>query len=100
MIVGVPKEIKVGEFRVAMTPTGVQTLVQAGHTIRVQKGAGVGSGFSDQEYRQAGAKLVSAGAVWSAELVTKVKEPLPSEFRFFRPSQILFAFLHLAPNRP
>jgi alanine dehydrogenase len=101
MIVGVPKEIKVGEFRVAMTPAGAQALVRAGHTVRVQKGAGEGSGFADTEYKRAGAAIVaSAAQAWAADLVTKVKEPLPSEFRFLRPEQIVFAFLHLAPNRP
>ena len=100
MIIGVPKEVKAGEFRVAMTPDGAKMLTQAGHTVRIQKGAGEGSGFMDADYRRAGATLASSAAqVWSAELVIKVKEPLPSEFRFFRAGQILFAFLHLAPNR-
>jgi alanine dehydrogenase len=100
VIVGVPKEIKVGEFRVAMTPEGAAELIRAGHRVRVQRGAGEGSGFSDQEYRRAGAQLVSAGQVWASDLVTKVKEPLAGEYRYFRPGLILFAFLHLAPNRP
>jgi len=101
MIIGVPKEVKAGEFRVAMTPAGAKMLTQAGHTVRIQKSAGEGSGFLDADYRRAGATLASSAAqVWSADLVIKVKEPLPSEFRFFRAGQILFAFLHLAPNRP
>ena len=101
MIIGVPKEVKQGEFRVAMTPTGAKALVRAGHTVRVQTQAGAGSGFPDAEYKKAGARLVpNAAQVWAADLVIKVKEPTPAEFRYFRPDQILFAFLHLAPNRP
>ncbi|OGR90436.1 MAG: alanine dehydrogenase [Elusimicrobia bacterium RIFCSPLOWO2_01_FULL_59_12] len=101
MIIGVPKEIKVGEYRVAMTPEGVRIMTRAGHSVRVQKGAGEGAGFSDTEYRRAGAAMVSgASGAWSAELVIKVKEPSQREHRFFRPHQALFAFLHLAPNRP
>lgn len=98
MIIGVPKEIKQGEFRVALTPGGVEVLRKEGHSIVVEKGAGVHAGFLDRDYRSAGAKIGTARQAWSAELVVKVKEPLPSEFRYFRPGQILFAFLHLAPN--
>src|SRR5437867_4032814 len=100
MIIGVLKEIKIGEYRVAMTPEGVKALSRAGHTVRVQKGAGVGSGYPDAEYRRTGATITSTAApVWAADLVIKVKEPAPGEFQYFRPGQILFAFLHLAPNR-
>jgi alanine dehydrogenase len=100
MIIGVPREIKQGEYRVAMTPAGIGPLVHAGHTVRVEKGAGEGSGFPDAEYKRAGAVIVSsASQVWASELVIKVKEPLASEYHFFRPGLILFAFLHLAPNR-
>ena len=99
MIIGVPKEIKQGEFRVALTPAGAEMLRGAGHRVRVQKGAGEHAGFSDSDYRKAGAQLVGpASAAWAAELILKVKEPLAQEFRFFRPGQILFTFLHLAPN--
>src|SRR5882762_3877666 len=101
MIIGVPKEIKEGEYRIAMTPEGVKTLTGAGHTVRVQRGAGVLAGFSDADYRRAGAVLVSnAAGAWASEMVVKVKEPMSREFRYFRPHLILFAFLHLAPNRP
>jgi len=100
MIIGVPKEIKEGEYRIAMTPEGVKTLTGAGHTVRIQRGAGELAGFSDADYRRAGAELVpGAAGAWASEMVVKVKEPLPSEFRYFRPNLILFAFLHLAPNR-
>jgi len=99
MIIGVPKEIKQGEFRVALTPAGAEALRSEGHRILVQKSAGEHAGFSDGDYRKAGARLVpQASAAWAAELILKVKEPLEREFRFFRPGQNLFTFLHLAPN--
>src|SRR4029077_1289576 len=101
MIIGVPKEVKEGEYRIAMTPDGVKALTGAGHTVRVQSGAGQLAGFPDAEYRRAGAVLVrGASRVWESHMVVRVKEPLPSEFHFFRPDLVLFAFLHLAPNRP
>ncbi len=101
MIIGVPKEVKNGEFRVAMNPEGVRLLARAKHIVRMQKDAGEGAGFPDTEYHKAGATIVpDAAAVWSSDLVIKVKEPTAAEYRFFRPDQILFAFLHLAPNRP
>ena len=98
MIVGVPKEIKPDERRVAMTPAGAAALVSHGHRVLVERGAGLGSGFADQEYRAAGAQIVSSAAgVWNrATMVLKVKEPLPSEFRFLRGDLILFTYLHLA----
>ena len=99
MIIGVPKEIKGGEFRVALTPGGAEVLRTHGHRVLVQKGAGEHAGFSDSDYRHAGATLVDAKRAWAAEFVVKVKEPLPSEFRYLRPRQLLFTFLHLAPNR-
>lgn len=99
MIVGVPKEIKSGEYRVALTPDGAEALRAAGHRVLVETQAGEPAGFLDTEYRKAGAKVVTKAAqTWSADLVLKVKEPLPSEFHHFRPNQILFTFLHLAPN--
>jgi alanine dehydrogenase len=100
MIIGVPKEIKVGEYRVALTPDGAEALRAAGHRVLVQKGAGEHAGFPDRDYRQAGAQITDARRAWGAELVVKVKEPLSSEFKFLHPVQILFTFLHLAPNRP
>ncbi|NSL52175.1 alanine dehydrogenase [Calidifontibacillus erzurumensis] len=97
MIIGIPKEIKDNENRVSLTPAGVYDLVQRGHEVLVEKGAGVGSGFSDEAYIAAGAKIVSSAAdAWDAEMVMKVKEPLPSEFDYFKKDQILFTFLHLA----
>jgi alanine dehydrogenase len=101
MIIGVPKEIKGGEKRVAITPQGVDALVSHRHRILVEKGAGEGSGFSNREYEKTGALIVErAGEVWKeAEMVVKVKEPLESEFPLMRPGQILFTFLHLAADR-
>jgi len=101
MIIGVPKEVKEGEYRIAMTPDGVKAVTGAGHTVRVQRGSGELAGFPDADYRRAGAVLVyGASGAWASDMVVKVKEPLSSEFRYFRPNKILFAFLHLAPNRP
>ncbi|HPL63656.1 MAG TPA: alanine dehydrogenase, partial [Syntrophales bacterium] len=97
MIIGIPKEIKDREYRIAMTPGGVQALVAAGNRVLVQAGAGAGSGFADADYARNGAEISgSAAEVWSAGLVVKVKEPQPVEFDFLRPDLILFAFLHLA----
>jgi alanine dehydrogenase len=98
MIIGVPREIKNNENRVAMTPAGVVNLKNANHTVLVEKGAGLGSSFTDEEYKEAGAELVEDAAdVWNrAEMIMKVKEPLPSEFDFFRKGLILFTYLHLA----
>lgn len=97
MIVGVPTETKTREYRIGINPGGVQMLVRRGHQVRVQRGAGVGSGISDDELARAGATLVaSAEEAWAAEMVMKVKEPLPDEYRFFRPGLVLFTYLHLA----
>ena len=100
MIVGVPREIKLQEHRVGMTPAGVRTLVEDGHRVLVQRGAGGGSGLADAQYEQAGATLVDdpAGLFAAAELVVKVKEPLPQEYPLLRPGQTLFTYLHLAPE--
>lgn len=95
MKVGIVKEIKNKENRVAMTPAGVEMLVHDGHTLCVQAGAGTGSGFSDAEYSNAGAEIVDAPAAWSADLVIKVKEPLAEEYHYLK-DQILFTYLHLA----
>ena len=95
MIVGVPKEIKVQEYRVALIPVGVAELVRAGHEVLIEEGAGLGSGFTDQEYLQSGAKIVSTGQAWAAQLVIKVKEPLSPEYGYLQ-GQIIFTFLHLA----
>jgi alanine dehydrogenase len=97
VIVGVPREIKPGEQRVALTPAGVRALVEAGHRVLVERGAGLGSGIRDEEYRAAGAVLGPADQIWTdAELVLKVKEPLPEEYPRLRPGLALFTYLHLA----
>lgn len=97
MIVGIAKEIKNNEYRVSMTPAGVHQLVDAGHTVLVETGAGDGSYFPDEEYAAAGAQIVSADEAWQkAEMVVKVKEPLPSEYKYLRSDLILFTYLHLA----
>src|SRR3989449_5532070 len=102
MIIGVPKEIKDHEFRVGLTPDGTRALVKAGHRVLVEAGAGAGSGLDDPAYRAAGAEVVSNKTVLfeRADLIVKVKEPLPSEYPLFRKSQALFTYLHLAANRP
>lgn len=101
MRIGVAREIKIQEYRVALTPHGVWQLLQDGHRVLVESQAGAGSGFSDEEYRQAGGELVTREQLFGeAELVVKVKEPLPAEYDLLRPGQILFTYLHLAPNRP
>jgi alanine dehydrogenase len=98
VIVGVPREIKTGEQRVALTPPGCRALVEAGHTVLIETGAGGGSGIRDEEYTRTGARLVELDRVWrDAELVLKVKEPQPEEVRRVRDGQVLFAYLHLAP---
>lgn len=99
MRIGIPKEIKNNENRVAMTPAGVVNLVNYGHEVFIENGAGIGSGFSDEDYKNAGAKLVETPAeAWSMEMVMKVKEPLPNEYQYFREGLILFTYLHLAPE--
>jgi alanine dehydrogenase len=100
MIIGVPKEIKDHEYRVSVTPDGVQALRQAGHEVLVEPFAGKGSGYSDEQYRQAGARLaLSKEALFKeAALIVKVKEPQLSETKLFRPGQVLFTYLHLASS--
>lgn len=100
-VIGVPKEIKDKEGRVSMQPDGVAELVHQGHEVVVQSGAGTGSGFSDEEYRTAGARVVDgAGAVFeAAELIIKVKEPIPEEYGFYREGHQLFTYLHLAADK-
>ncbi|CAM4327545.1 alanine dehydrogenase [Bacillus manliponensis] len=99
MRIGVPAEIKNNENRVAMTPAGVVHLVRNNHEVFIQKGAGLGSGFTDEQYVEAGAKLVeTAEEAWSMEMVMKVKEPVESEYKHFHEGLILFTYLHLAPE--
>lgn len=102
MIVGVPKEIKEQEYRVALLPSGAYQLAQHGHTVLVERGAGVGAGYPDSEYEIAGARLIQnhAEIFARADLIIKVKEPLPAEYSLLRPGQILFTYLHLAASRP
>ncbi len=99
MIIGVPKEVKEHEYRVGMTPSGVKDLVKGGHRILVECAAGEGSGFSDEDYSKGGAEVCGAGRLYQkAELIIKVKEPLPKEYGMYRDGQSLFTFLHLASD--
>ena len=100
--VGCVKEIKNNEFRVGMTPDNVKAYVGAGHEVYIEKGAGVGSGFMDPEYEEAGAKMIdSAKEVWdTVEMMIKVKEPLPEEYPLFHEGLILYTYLHLAADKP
>src|SRR6056297_2330774 len=102
MIVGIPREIKSEEHRVCMTPAGVEMMVKNGHKILVEKRAGIGSGFTDDAYARAGAKLVDTPKqIYAvADMVMHVKEPLPSEYDLLREGQILFTYLHLAADEP
>jgi alanine dehydrogenase len=100
MKIGVPREIKPYENRVALTPVGAKSLVRDGHVVLVEQGAGKGSGFEDADYTSAGATLVATPAdVFGADLVCKVKEPLPPEYDLLRPGQVLFTYLHLAADK-
>ena len=101
MIIGIPTEVKVAERRVAVTPPGVRTLVQGKHEVLLQLGAGLGSGFSDESYMQAGARIGrSSEEVWNkSDMIIKVKEPLPREYDLMRQDQILFTYLHLAAGK-
>jgi alanine dehydrogenase len=97
MRIGIPKEIKQDEYRVAVVPTGVHALTGAGHTVLIEAGAGVGSGISDAEFRSAGAMLCNRDEVYAeTDMVIKVKEPLQEEWQLLHPGQILYAYLHLA----
>ena len=100
MRIGVPKEIKNHEYRVGLTPAGVRELIAHGHEVMIEAGAGLGSGIHDDDYRRAGAQLVAdAATVFArADLVVKVKEPQPTECALLRPGQVLFTYLHLAPD--
>lgn len=102
MVIGLPKEIKNNEFRVGLTPGAVSAFVQAGHQVLVERGAGLGAGFSDEEYADAGARLLDGPAqVWAgAQMVVKVKEPIACEYQYFRKDLILYTYLHLAADEP
>ena len=100
MDIGVPKEIKDREFRVGLTPASVGSLCKRGHRVVVETNAGIGAGFSDEDYRKAGAEVAAEAKVpWSQAMVVKVKEPLANEYDYFQSGQILFTYLHLAADR-
>ncbi|PDQ34683.1 MAG: alanine dehydrogenase [Candidatus Lumbricidophila eiseniae] len=101
MYIGVPTEVKNNEYRVALTPAGAHTLLLHNHDVAIQSGAGIGAGYSDDDYRAAGATITAtAEDAWSAELVLKVKEPTASEYRYLRHDLTLFTYLHLAADLP
>ncbi|VLE99003.1 alanine dehydrogenase [Streptococcus pneumoniae] len=97
MLIGIPKEIKNNENRVALTPAGVHSLVSRGHRVLIETNAGLGSGFTDADYQKQGAEIVATtGEAWAAELVVKVKESLSSEYGYLRDDLLLFTYLHMA----
>ncbi len=98
MKIGVPKETKTREYRVGINPGGVRALTDAGHTVLIEQSAGVGSGISDADFTASGATIVPTAAdAWAADMVIKVKEPIPSEYQYFREGLVLYTYLHLAP---
>src|ERR1700722_18401172 len=99
-VVGVPKEVKTHEYRVAMIPVGVEELTRAGHSVLIQAGAGQGSGISDDQYATHGAEIVpDAATIWKrADLIVKVKEPLPEEWPLMRSGQTVFTYFHFAAD--
>tara|TARA_R100000027_G_scaffold53229_3_gene42074 strand:- start:136 stop:1242 length:1107 start_codon:yes stop_codon:yes gene_type:complete len=100
MKIGIPREIKIKENRVSCTPAAVHALVQAGHQVIIESSAGVGSGFSDEQYKQVGGQICDAReTAWDVEMVIKVKEPIPEEYQFFKPGLLLFTYLHLASDK-
>ncbi len=102
MIVGIPKEIKTREYRVSMVPGGVKAMVDRGHKVYVEKGAGVGSGIADAEYQSAGATLLATAKEIhdKAEMIVKVKEPIAEEYKYMRPGLVYYTYLHLAADKP
>ena len=101
MKIGCVKEIKNNEFRVGLTPDNVRAYIAAGHHVYIEKGAGIGSGFADTEYVEAGASLIdNAADIWAlVDMMVKVKEPLPEEYPLFREGLILYTYLHLAADK-
>ncbi len=99
MEIGVPKETKDQEYRVGLSPSSVRSLTERGHRVFIETNAGTGAGFSDHDYGQAGASLVTAAVAWSQPLIVKVKEPLPLEYDYLQKGQLLFTYLHLAADR-
>src|SRR5689334_24311287 len=101
MKIGVAKEIKPDEYRVALTPAGALELKNRGHDVAIEQGAGLGSSFADADYERVGARIVSVDEVWEgSELVLKVKEPIEPEYRRLREGLILFTYLHIAADEP
>src|SRR6056297_1741940 len=102
MIVGVPREVKSDEYRIAMLPAGVEELVERGHRVIVEADGGLGSGFTDDDYIHAGAEMVANGpdVFARADLIVKVKEPQPEEYDLIRSGQTIFTFFHFAASRP
>src|SRR5437870_3660076 len=102
MIVGVPKEVKTDEYRVGLIPVGVEELKRGRHRVLIQGGAGQGSGISDEQYAAHGAEIVADhGTIWKqADLIVKVKEPLPEEWPLMRPGQVVFTYFHFAADEP
>src|SRR5215468_1851402 len=100
MLIGIPKEIKTHEYRVGLVPSGVRELIHNGHQVLVETGAGQGIGFDDNAYKAAGAEIAAKAAdvFAKAEMIVKVKEPQPGECKMLRPGQLLFTYLHLAPD--
>ena len=100
MLIGVPKEIKTNENRIALVPAGAEALVQAGHQVMMERGAGLGSGFDDEQYTCVGATMHDVDEVWGrAEMIMKVKEPIAVEYARTRPGQVLFTYFHFAASR-
>jgi alanine dehydrogenase len=99
MEIGVPKETKDLEFRVGLSPSSVRVLSEQKHQVFVESAAGNGAGFTDEDYREAGAKIVSTAEAWDRELIVKVKEPLVPEYSYLKKDQLLFTYLHLAADR-
>ncbi|WP_228135554.1 hypothetical protein [Halarcobacter anaerophilus] len=102
MKIGLVKEIKVHEYRVGLTPSCVETYVENGHTVFVEKDAGIGAGFENSEYEKAGATIIEdkKKIFDESEMIVKVKEPLPQEYEYFHEGQILYTYLHIAADRP
>ena len=102
MRIGVPREVKNHEYRVALTPAGARELVRSGHDVLIERGAGVGSSIADADFTAVGARIVpTADEVWAtADLLLKVKEPIAQEYHRLRRDQVLFTYLHLAASRP
>jgi alanine dehydrogenase len=99
MTIGVPKEVKVREQRVALFPAGVSALTAAGHQVLIERGAGVGCGISDEQYAQLGARIGTRDEAWAQEFILKVKEPIKSEYAYLQPDLLLFTYLHLAADK-